>query len=721
MFEGLNAIPWHDLRHAYGSAEEVPMWLRQLASDDEQVRHQANNDLFGSICHQGWNCRPTAYVVPYLIELLQEPSVGGKDEILDGLTWIAKADPLTEVPRWRRNRPIPQPNPPPPLPLKDAHAAAAVGIPVYSALLDAPELSVRMQAASLLIRFPERARELWPVLLAAFEREETEPGRVNLAFALSELGSRLPEQRGFLLEQFQTSKNELIVFAAALGLARLEKTETPEDVVQFLAHVAIKAPASLDVYGELPCGVRPSLFESDAVDALCNLGSARLQFLAPLLEEQLISTPREEWTYRWESQGMLLLFIVFGEEIEAALRPPIEEVLSQREQQDTTWLLCFLIFGEKLETNQPPRPATALTEGQHAALMVLLHQDEVWRSGGLGSLLKAYGLPWRREELAAYLGQEPPPPLWRPPPRRQPAGPQPPDLTMLARARIRELYPKLSGGWQGCMPSEVSPEEYILSLNHKMYFRFPMQVAAIEKLEREMALLRLMREHHLPLPILTPEYSSWDVREVGQVFVGYVLPPGKKLYKEMLESIDDKETVQRLIDELASFLSALHHIPIADLVQLLPHEITTQAALESLYTRVREELFSEMSPERQVQITERFEAFLDTPENFDVVPTLILGAFGPETIFYHAKTRRISGITGFSHAGLGDPARDIGGLLGPRGYGEAFIQRFILRYPEAAALLERARFYAEIHALEGQLRRVSAGRRGVQNQPIYFL
>lgn len=54
MFDGLNAIPWADLTHAYGSAEEVPMWLRQLTSSDADIRHAAMNHLHGSICHQGW-------------------------------------------------------------------------------------------------------------------------------------------------------------------------------------------------------------------------------------------------------------------------------------------------------------------------------------------------------------------------------------------------------------------------------------------------------------------------------------------------------------------------------------------------------------------------------------------------------------------------------------------------------------------------------------------
>ncbi len=41
------------------------------------------NNLGGSICHQGWICPATAYTVPYLLELLQEPAIQEKEEILD--------------------------------------------------------------------------------------------------------------------------------------------------------------------------------------------------------------------------------------------------------------------------------------------------------------------------------------------------------------------------------------------------------------------------------------------------------------------------------------------------------------------------------------------------------------------------------------------------------------------------------------------------------------
>lgn len=284
MFEGLDAVPWKNLAHAYGSAKDVPKWLWQLASSEAHVRQEAINDLGGSLCHQGFLCPATAYAVPFLIELLQEPTVQGKDEILDLLAWIAIAEPFDERP-WRKNRTIPDIVVPAHIPFKDAHAAAEAGIPVYISLLDAPELNVRMQAASVLASFPERAQEFWPVLLAAFEREHTERGGANLVLALGKLAGYLPDKQNFFLEQFQTNHTELLAFAAALKMARLAKANTPEEVVQFLADIMVKNPASLNGYQKLACGGGYPWHA--AMEALYSMGASRLQYLVPLLKERL--------------------------------------------------------------------------------------------------------------------------------------------------------------------------------------------------------------------------------------------------------------------------------------------------------------------------------------------------------------------------------------------------------------------------------------------------
>jgi hypothetical protein len=49
---GVDDVPWRDLRHAYGTAHDVPALLRALGSASGEA-DEALGALFGSICHQG--------------------------------------------------------------------------------------------------------------------------------------------------------------------------------------------------------------------------------------------------------------------------------------------------------------------------------------------------------------------------------------------------------------------------------------------------------------------------------------------------------------------------------------------------------------------------------------------------------------------------------------------------------------------------------------------
>ncbi|MFE2597118.1 hypothetical protein ACFXCZ_11540 [Streptomyces sp. NPDC059396] len=69
VFADLDAQPWADLQHAYGSAADVPGLLRGLASEDEEEGSEALDELYGSIFHQGSVYDATARAVPYLVRL----------------------------------------------------------------------------------------------------------------------------------------------------------------------------------------------------------------------------------------------------------------------------------------------------------------------------------------------------------------------------------------------------------------------------------------------------------------------------------------------------------------------------------------------------------------------------------------------------------------------------------------------------------------------------
>ncbi|MFB7534221.1 hypothetical protein ACFC0C_39610 [Streptomyces sp. NPDC056178] len=69
FFADVDAQPWAELQHAYGSAADVPDRLRALAGDDGEAASEAVSELYGSILHQGSVYEATARAVPYLARL----------------------------------------------------------------------------------------------------------------------------------------------------------------------------------------------------------------------------------------------------------------------------------------------------------------------------------------------------------------------------------------------------------------------------------------------------------------------------------------------------------------------------------------------------------------------------------------------------------------------------------------------------------------------------
>jgi HEAT repeat protein len=91
MLENLDKINWSELGHAYGWATNVPTMIRDLTSADKEVRQKARSDLSSHIIHQGTPYSSTAYAVPFLVELLQEPTIQDREEIASLLFSIAES------------------------------------------------------------------------------------------------------------------------------------------------------------------------------------------------------------------------------------------------------------------------------------------------------------------------------------------------------------------------------------------------------------------------------------------------------------------------------------------------------------------------------------------------------------------------------------------------------------------------------------------------------
>lgn len=92
----LDEIDWSKLKHAYGEASDVPVLIRDLLSNDEEVRQNAIYELFGNIWHQGTVYEASSYTVPFLQELLRMPETPDKMMIADLLAEMADGNPYLE-------------------------------------------------------------------------------------------------------------------------------------------------------------------------------------------------------------------------------------------------------------------------------------------------------------------------------------------------------------------------------------------------------------------------------------------------------------------------------------------------------------------------------------------------------------------------------------------------------------------------------------------------
>lgn len=268
---------------------------------------------------------------------------------------------------------------------------------------------------------------------------------------------------------------------------------------------------------------------------------------------------------------------------------------------------------------------------------------------------------------------------------------------------IRQQYPDLTladpelddgGQYNHVLIARIDDGEPVI-------FRFPRAPGVASQLAVETALLRAL-QGRLPLPIPNPLYADLAAAPDGPLFVGYRRIPGRQVSLHTLEEGYDAPNVQRLADQLAGFLRALHGTP----PDVLPAELPDwggQDAWADFYERVQEELFDEMRPEAQREVSRHFEHFLAVPAHFDYVPTLIHGDFGPGNLLFDADVPTFTGVIDFGSAGWGDPAVDFAAVYGFRGRGEAFMRRMLRLYPTMEAAMPRIRFYAGTFALQEAL------------------
>ncbi|MGW2514027.1 hypothetical protein ACWC0A_32460, partial [Streptomyces scopuliridis] len=174
VFADLDAQPWAELEHAYGSAEDLPEQLRALAGADEEEAGEALGELYSCILHQGSVYEASARAVPYLAGLA---AAGVRtDDLLVLLGGIAESEAVYDG-----------------TPPGECQAAVIGQLPLILPLVDAEDAVVR-QAAVWAAARTGAVEPVLPVLLRRWEREEEPLVRAELLAGAVLLGrvSKVP-------------------------------------------------------------------------------------------------------------------------------------------------------------------------------------------------------------------------------------------------------------------------------------------------------------------------------------------------------------------------------------------------------------------------------------------------------------------------------------------------------------------------------------------------
>jgi HEAT repeat protein len=394
----LDGVDWAALRHAYGSADDVPGLLRALRATDQEERQDALHTLYVSIYHQGNRYTASGAAVPFLLALAADPATPDRDDPLylaagmaigfdeshlpagvDIAGWRAEvarlraSGPAEEErrldawvaqaadPRERLSRKIQREHFDFTLALAEAEAelaaydAVRARLPLVRDLLSDDNTLVRAGAAYTLGWFPEDAAASLPALRALLSTEQDPAVTVNALISTGLLDGRdlIPRLREHL-----SGADPLPRWAAAVALLRLDVTDPP-----VIAELAAASASPPDVPG------------------------APVAFM----------------------NGDLRLYSATA--IAGMTHPPDEAVFAvldglSRTSDDASFPMAAVALQLAFRVPSAPLPPYAdLTATQQRTVQVIAElPDSSWRWANLLEILQQWALPTDRDECRAYAG-----------------------------------------------------------------------------------------------------------------------------------------------------------------------------------------------------------------------------------------------------------------------------------------------------------------------------
>ncbi len=349
--EGLRTINWSFRRHAYGSTGETPTHIRGLASSDAAVRSEAYRFFHAAILHQGFVYEATPYTIPFLLELLADPTTPEREEMVDLLCVMAQS--VT----WGRKDPDL-------IRRKDAHEhrvfahideELARGVPLFRTLVQdgALDVRIRLRAQVVLSTVLKGGAEAAPEL-RSLARDDPDPlVRASSRYLAFLLGA--PDLPG---APPATDDSPLVHWTEALVQLLAHREQTTGAAIEAVAAGLEADSPVLTMAGELPL-LNNFLDDSRALVARAarGAGAPAIDRLLPMLLQR---AERESWMS--SELGFELLACGFG---------------------------------------QPPAlPPTRMSERQRQVLRVVAEAAWPWEEGGsfanIATMLGQFGFPTER-------------------------------------------------------------------------------------------------------------------------------------------------------------------------------------------------------------------------------------------------------------------------------------------------------------------------------------
>ncbi len=192
MFENLDRIDWKSLGyHTYGRHEQIPIEIRNLLSTEPEVREEAREFLLGGGQDFGDIYDTTPHIIPFLIEVLDNPDAPDKDSLLFHLSGVA------DQVAYQRHSSIPM------MRLRlQTYDAFKAGLGSLMAMLNAPALEIRLAGAEFLGHMTDEVESLIPELIRRFREAHEEEYQVALMSSLKRLLNSLEWPRFALRGQY---------------------------------------------------------------------------------------------------------------------------------------------------------------------------------------------------------------------------------------------------------------------------------------------------------------------------------------------------------------------------------------------------------------------------------------------------------------------------------------------------------------------------------------